>query len=227
MSGRTRQRTSTRTAAHDADPWWGEAPTPAPKVAEPAVDQPRRRRAPRGVTRTTRTSRNGAGMKPLGLVAAPLQMALRVVARSERLRRLAFRLAVVLCILGVLACSVGVILINNVVMGRTAELGELEDRRRELRRENALLSAEAARQAASTVVVRRAERELGMVPTRVLPQFIYLDPANRALTPLQRRRVAARVAREERIAAAAASSTSSTDTAATTASAPPVPGDAR
>lgn len=166
-----------------ADPWWGE---PQPTLADPlapAAARPRRRRAPR--------RRTGIGWRILRLLATPFVVGGRRLRESPRVRRMALRLVVAVFVVTFLACSVGVILINNVVIGRTAELGELDDRRRELRRENALLGAEAARLSAPLVVFRRAERDLGMVRTSELPQFIYLDPHSRTLTPFQRARVAA------------------------------------
>lgn len=182
----------------DADPWWLE---PQPALADIELSRPsaRRRRAKR--------ARTGIGWRLLRLLAAPLAYAWRRLAASPRVRQLVLRLTVVLLVLVFLACSVGVILINNVVIGRTAELGELDDRRRELRRDNALLGAEAARLSASQVVARRAERELGMVRSTELPQFLYLERGSRELTPLQRQRLAARAARLARQRAAAAEAT--------------------
>lgn len=184
--------TRARPDAHhqsDADPWWGEPPPArADAVVPPADGRGRGRRAPR--------ERDGLGWTLLRLLVAPMRLAGARIRQSPRMRRLGVRLAVVMLVFAFLACSVGVILINNVVMGRTAELGELDDRRRELRRDNALLGAKAARLSASAVVRRRAERDLGMEPARELPQFIYLDPGSRRLTPLQRQRVANRERRE-------------------------------
>lgn len=182
---------------HEHDPWWGDSTRPA-TAREPAPS--RRSRA--------RRARTGIGWSILRVLAAPLRMLAARAARSPFVRRLVVRLAVLLVVVTFLACSVGVILINNVVIGRTAELGELDDRRRELRRDNALLGAEAARLSAPPLVVRRAERDLGMVRTGQLPQFVYLDPGSRRLTPLQRRRVAAREARLRARSQAAGGATS-------------------
>lgn len=182
---------------HGADPWWGE---PQPTRADAPVAPPARRRRRAGRRRA------GAGWKLLRLLAAPLVALGRRASRSPSLRRLGLRLAILLVIVTFLACSVGVILINNVVIGRTAELGELEDRRRELRRDNALLGAQAARLSAPPVVAGRARSKLGMERASELPRFLYLDPGSRRLTPLQRRRLAQRTARlraqrAERVAA--------------------------
>jgi hypothetical protein len=115
------------------------------------------------------------------------------------------RAVVLLAICVVLASSVGVILINNVVIGRTAELGALDDRRRELRRDNAVLGAQSARLKAPDLVRKRAVRQ-GMVPTGQVPDFIYMFDGSRVLTPLQRRRIAAQAERRREAAAAAAAS---------------------
>jgi hypothetical protein len=190
-----------------ADPWWGfddPAPTAAPSFDEPVVARPSRAGSTPRRRRERRSGIARLGWLLLGLLVAPFDLLRGLLARSPRLRSWAIRLAVVLAILTVLACSVGVILINNVVIGRTAELGELDDRRRELRRDNALLGAQAARLSSPDVVFRRASRELGMVPTEDVPQFIYLVPGSRTLTPLQRQRVAARVQRQRAAAAKAA-----------------------
>lgn len=191
MSSRTTPRP--RHEAADADPWWSD---PQPTLDDPAA----------GATALSRrrgtAPRTGIGWTIARLLAAPLRLAGGYARRSERLRRVGLRLAITLVVVGFLACSVGVILINNVVIGRTAELGKLEDSRRELRRDNALLGAQAAQLSAPPVVVRRAERDLGMVRSPDLPQFIFLDPGSRTLTPLQRRRVASRPARQRALAAA-------------------------
>lgn len=164
----------------DADPWWGDG------AAQPATTTAKAR------PRTPRTGRRtGIGWILLGIVVAPLDLLRRLVRRSPRVRRLLVRVAVLGVILVILACSVGVILINNVVIGRTAELGELDDRRRELRRDNAVLGARAARLEAAEVVYRRA-KELGMVRTGEVPEFVYLYDASRTLTNRQRLRVAQR-----------------------------------
>lgn len=167
----------------EADPWWGEQQPTFVDELEPVAVPTRRR--------SRRARRTGIGWWLLALLAAPPRALGRLVARSPRLRRLGVRVAVIGLVLAFLGCSVGVILINNVVIGRTAELGELEDRRRELRRDNALLAAEGAKLGQPTVVWRRAERELGMIHPDDLPKFIYLVPGSHPLTPLQRQKVRA------------------------------------
>lgn len=192
---------SPATKQHGADPWWGiEESAPAPTI--PPAIPPGRRGPRRGRSRGSR--RSGIGWLLLGLLLAPVELLRRLVRRSPRLRRLLVRAAVLVAVLTVLACSVGVILINNVVIGRTAELGELEDRRRELRRDNAVLGAQAARLESPELVRRRATQELGMVPTSEVPQFVYLFDGSRTITPFQRRNIAARAERRREAAAAAA-----------------------
>lgn len=220
--------TSKRPPAGDrqgADPWWGFDDQVTPTTFD---EQIAAQRSDAGAATRRRPRQRGIvsriGWLLVGALVAPIDLLRRLLAASPRLRRWAVRFAVIVGILTILACSVGVILINNVVIGRSAELGELDDRRRELRRENALLGAKAARLSSPDVVFRRATRELGMVPTDDVPQFIYLVPDSRTLTPWQRRRVAARVqqqqARAGRAAAAAmdvAATKPATDTAGTTA----------
>lgn len=216
MTSTSRRPPSDRSGA---DPWWGfDDPAPGATISfdEPSAATMRTSRDVAAPARRRRERQGGItriGWLLLGLVLAPFDLVRRLLARSPRLRSWAIRFAVVLAILTVLACSVGVILINNVVIGRSAELGELDDRRRELRRDNALLSAQAARLSSPDVVFRRATRELGMVPTDDVPQFIYLVPGSRTLTPLQRQRVAARVQRQRAAAATAAAAKRDADTA--------------
>ena len=188
---------TTSGAGTAADPWWGEESSVDHVLGDAAVvgpsvpisAAPRRRRR-----REQRARRSGIGWLLLGLAVWPLDLVRRLVRRSPRLRTALVRLAVVAGILAVLAGSVGVILINNVVIGRTAELGELDDRRRELRRDNAVLGAQAARLEAPDLVHRRATKELGMVTTDTVPPFVYLYDGSRTLNARQRRRVAARAA---------------------------------
>jgi cell division protein FtsL len=127
------------------------------------------------------------GWTLLGLAVSPLRLLGRAILASPRMRRYAIRLLLLSIVLTFLACSVGVILINNVVIGRTAELGKLDTQRRELRRDNALLGAEEARLAQPSIVVKQAARKLGMVQAPELPQFIFVEPGSHQLTPYQLR----------------------------------------
>lgn len=130
------------------------------------------------------------------------------VARSERLRRITRRALIFSVILVAFTCSVGVITLNNLVIRRSAELGKLEDKRRQLRTENALIAGEIAQLSAPPRVARIARKKLGMQPAQTMPPFIYLDPANRPVTDAEVRRrlaraeAAARARREARTASA-------------------------
>jgi cell division protein FtsB len=214
---------------HGADPWWTSDEPTAAVAAPPGRTPAGRSRRPAAA----RSRRSSIGWLLLGLLVAPIDWFRGRLARSPRLRRIMVRLTVFTAICAVLVSSVGVILINNVVIGRTAELGELEDRRRELRRDNALLGAQAARLEAPDVVFRRAANELGMVRPDSVPAFMYLVPGSRTITPAQRRRIVerARVRREQaaarataRAAAADAPSGSPAAAAAAPAAAAPRPG---
>jgi cell division protein FtsL len=81
-------------------------------------------------------------------------------------------LAVFLVVLGAL----GVITLNNLVIERSAELGRLDDSRREFRTKNALLSAKIAKLGAPPRIVRIAKKRFGMQPTAHVASFIYLEP---------------------------------------------------
>jgi len=101
------------------------------------------------------------------------------VRRSERLHRLTVRTAVLLAVVAVLSCAVGVIMLNNLVIRRSAELGRLENQRRTLRTENAMMAADIAKLSAPPRVAHLARKRLGMQPGEQMATFIYLDPANR------------------------------------------------
>jgi len=135
-------------------------------------------------------------------IAAPLRFLVGHVRRSPRLRWLGARGLVLLVVGCVVGGAVGVILLNNTVIARTAELGKLEERRRELRRENALLGAQAAKLSAPPKVQANARTRLGMVQSASMPHFIYLDRTSRRLTPEQARAIVARrLALQQRAAA--------------------------
>lgn len=180
---------SDTTLSHNADPWWGNANSDHDSAPRDRSNSERQLSNSKKTKRSRGRKRSGVGWFVLALLLAPLIGIHRLVARSQRLRRLCMWLAVVITVLFVLASSVGVILINNVVVGRTVELGELEDARRELRRDNALLGAQKARLEAPDVVYRRA-RAIGMVATTEVPDFIYLYGDSRTMNARQRRQVA-------------------------------------
>ncbi|MCB0877903.1 MAG: hypothetical protein KDC46_02850 [Thermoleophilia bacterium] len=210
---------ATRGGDHGAaDPWWGDSAGDDDLLLVGAVDgaagsgtgpsaagaRRRTRRGSPGRGGHAR-QRSGIGWLLFGLALAPITWFGRLVRRTPWLRTWLVRLGVLLGILTVLACSVGVILINNVVVGRTAELGKLEDRRRELRRDNAVLGAQAARLEAPDLIHRRATDELGMVQTDTVPPFVYLFDGSRTMTERQRRRIAAAARKREAAARARAS----------------------
>lgn len=210
MTARTRSGGDGRTT-RESDSWWdldepASGIAPAPSRAPVAPD----RRSRRGRTGGRRA---GIGWLLLALVTWPFTAFARAVRRSPRLRVWMTRLAILGAVLVVLACSVGVILINNVVVGRTAELGKLEDARRELRRDNAVLGAQAARLTAPGIVYGRATRDLGMVRTDRVPEFVYLYDASRPLDARRRQRIAAALEREREQAGAAAPANRSASTA--------------
>lgn len=202
---------STRTPQdHGADPWWGDTDdlsgTPLvvgdPLMVDPLV-------APRGRTRTrARRRRTPVWVR---LLVLPMVLVGAAFRRWPRLRRIALRLALVGAVVAIVGGSVGVILLNNVVIRRTAELGKLDEERRELRRDNAVLGAQAAKGSSQTQVVRRAQR-MGMVRSGVAPTYTYLDPASAELTPaLRAKRARIAEARRARAAAAEAAATKQGD----------------
>jgi cell division protein FtsB len=137
------------------------------------------------------------------LLRLPFTLFARAVRRSPRLRKLLVRL-VIICVVAVgIAGSVGVILLNNVVIHRTAELGKLDQERRELRRDNAVLDAQAAVKSSQTVISRRAERELGMRRSGAASTYTYLDPHSSDLVAKQKATLAARARARARQQAAA------------------------
>jgi cell division protein FtsL len=153
------------------------------------------------------------------ILALPFALLWGRLHRSEMARRIGFRAIVLVGVLTIVAGAVGVILINNVVIGRTAELGRLDSERRELRRDNALLSAQAARQSSPARVSALARSRLKMAPSERMPTFVYLHPRSSRLTRAQRqqirRRAAAReqreVARRAQVAQAQAQSSSASN----------------
>lgn len=185
--GSRRTQADASSGTHDADPWWETATSDASGVA--------RTRSTTPVRSAPASRRGGTGWFVLGLALAPFAWMAARIRRSPRMRQLVLRVVILGIVLTFLACSVGVILVNNVVIGRTAELGTLDDRRRELRRDNAVLGEEVAKLSAPPLVQSAASRRLGMVRATVLPKFIFLDGSNRTLTPFQRHRYQLRLRR--------------------------------
>lgn len=193
--------TSTNRPAHGADPWWGE---PEPEVAV-GFDSP----IPVS-TASARPRRRAATRSPwwMRLLRLPFVAFGRAVRRSPSLRKALLRLVILTVVALGIAGSVGVILINNVVIDRTAELGRLDQERRELRRDNAVLDAEAARKSSQTVIVNKAEKQLGMRRAAGAPVYTFLDPESSDIAAKQRLARAAKAKRDAQIAAAAVAASS-------------------
>jgi cell division protein FtsL len=115
-------------------------------------------------------------------------------------RRVSRRVVIFVLIVLMISIAVGVITLNNLVISRSAELGQLDTERRDLRIRNAMLGADIARLAAPPRIVKRARKDLGMAPPDSMASFVYLNPANRSLTPRQRARLEARRERRDNAA---------------------------
>lgn len=160
------RKSRTRTQA-GSDGWW-EIPSPPQWIAErPHGSRARRKRTKRAFP-----------LRVLRTLAVPV-LALVVGCRDRVPKRVYTALVVGAVGISIVGWSLGVILLNNIVIQRSAELGSLEKERRILRTENALLSAEAARLSAPPRVIARARVRLGMIENKTMPRFLYLDPANR------------------------------------------------
>lgn len=176
---------------HGADPWWGETDSEPIAFDAPVATMPTAARS-----RAPRRARARRSARPwwMRLLALPFVAFGRAVRRSPRLRKLLVRLLIVAVVAAAVACSVGVILLNNVVIHRTAELGKLDQERRELRRDNAVLDAQAARKSSQTQIVARAEA-LGMKRATGAPNYNYLDPQSSDIAAKNRALAAARANR--------------------------------
>jgi cell division protein FtsL len=192
---------STRRRTHERTSWIAgatEALTASGAVASPAR------------ARTGRRKRSGRVRRP--------SLLRRVVTRANtnvRFRRLLIGLFTTVVVVTAVACSVFVIMLNNIVIERSAELGELDHKRRELRTENAQIAADIARLSAPPRVRRLAVKRLKMQAAPRMARFIYLDPGNQPMTAARRRLLERRAARRERRRkrAAAAATTTKTDAA--------------
>ncbi|MCW2950144.1 MAG: hypothetical protein JWN41_1157 [Thermoleophilia bacterium] len=190
------------------DPWWGFDETlDANATATAATASAAARR------------RAGAGRakRPLWLrlLTAPLTLLGRQMQRSARVRSWVKRIVVLGALLCIIGGAVGVILLNNLVISRSATLGRLDQERRDLQRENAVLGARTAQLSAPQLVMRRANTELGMIESPTVPNYIYLQPCSRQLSVVQRMHAARRggsascVVRGSRSAASATGSPAS------------------
>ncbi len=102
----------------------------------------------------------------------------RAAARAQGIMRtLGTATIVAVLVASLLLLAATSILLNNVVIQRSVELGKLDDARRSFRTENAMLAARIAHLSAPPRVIQRAERRLQMTPAAGMATFIYLDPA--------------------------------------------------
>lgn len=109
--------------------------------------------------------------------------------RHERRRLSAVALIAIVLLTGSI-CSVGVIMLNNVVIKRSAELGRLETERRTLRTENALLAADIAKLSAPPRIAQIARKKLGMTAPASIASFMYIDESHKPVSDEWKRRKA-------------------------------------
>ncbi|MBC7462052.1 MAG: hypothetical protein H7287_11870 [Thermoleophilia bacterium] len=173
-------RSRIENAPTSADPWWGgdeaveladtfDNPI-APTRSRPAA-RPRGRRGPSLLAR---------------LLALPLTLLGDAMRRSPAFRTVVRRGAIAAVLGCLMAVAVGVILVNNIVISRSAELGKLDSERRDLQRDNAVLNAQTAQLSAPQLIMVKARRTLGMIESPDLPSYIYLQPCSHELTAAQR-----------------------------------------
>jgi cell division protein FtsL len=124
--------------------------------------------------------------------------------RKDRRRRIAVLFITGVVLLIGTASSVGVIMLNNLVIKRSAELGRLETERRTLRTSNALMGAEIAKLSAPPRITQTARKKLGMVHPPQVAKFIYIDDAHKPVTDAWRKRKAEQAQNQVRVEQAAA-----------------------
>ena len=209
------RRSSTRPNEHasSADPWWGvidDEQQPAPEAVRESARQsgaPMQRIPVREVRQRLQPIAEQSSRVVETVRSSRAVKRARSMRVSDRARRIMVIASGVLVVLLGFACSFGVITLNNIVIKRSAELGKLEKQRKDLRSENALISADVARLAAPPLVTAKARKKLKMVTPSEMPQFIWEDPRNQTITPQMRvmmaRRVANRLARQQAAAEAA------------------------
>lgn len=163
--------------------WWTTASRAALDGSSEAVAgrQPRSSRH--------RSSGDSRRALPLALLRGLARLLVDRMRRSERLHRLGMRGALAGGVALAVAAAVGVIMLNNLVISRSAELGRLEDERRQLRTDNAKVAAENAMLSAPPRITQIAEKRLQMQRASVLPRYVYLEPPVR---PIERARAAVR-----------------------------------
>jgi hypothetical protein len=174
-----------------ADPWWGVEGAGVDATAEfgAALLEPATTSAVR-----RRRSRRDVRPLPVRIAVLPLTLVAAGMRRSPAYRRLVMRTVVIGAVLMIVGGAVGVILVNNLVISRSAELGKLDQERRDLQRDNAVLGAKAAKQSANQVVMFKARKQLGMIESPSVPAYIYLEPCSHPLTAVQRAAMARRAA---------------------------------
>ncbi len=158
----------------DADPWWS-----AMSESAAAIRPDRDLNVSQAVMPNFESRRNARRRRR--------EASLKVrIFRSKKFRQIRKRTMIALMLATFVSGCVSVIMLNNLVISRSVELGELDSERRELRTDNALLSAEIARLSAPPRVAKEARKKLGMQPSPVMARFIYLDEAN---SPKKRKRL--------------------------------------
>ena len=179
--------------AIDHDPWWGDL------ESHPVVERVKAAGRKSVITPTRRAVRRATpASKPTSLGARVVTEITRSARNSHRFRRAVVVTGIAAIVLFGLTCSVGVIMLNNLVIRRSAELDSLDNSRKKLRTDNAKLSADNARLSAPPRVSALAQKRLGMIPSLKMPEFIFLDPDNNPTQPAgngrRRRRAAAAAA---------------------------------
>lgn len=184
-----------------ADPWWGDLED----INEWSDQTHAGERAPGSPMRRIPVSQVRERLRPAMQAVQHRRRGVRVPRfgqlSAHGRRRLIIGGWASIALLG-FACSFGVITLNNIVIRRSAELGQLEKQRKDLRSANAMISAEAARLAAPPLVTAKARKQLKMVTPVEMPQFIWQDPRNQTITPQMRRMMERRAARRAARAAA-------------------------
>ncbi|MBC7644282.1 MAG: cell division protein FtsL [Thermoleophilia bacterium] len=170
----------------DHDPWWGDLDPQrvAERVTTVTGDAPITPRAP--ARRPVRAPRSTGGGKSFGArVATEISRSAR---NNHRFRRIMVATVITLIVIFGLSCSVGVIMLNNLVIRRSAELDSLDTSRKKFRTDNAKLSADNARLSSPPRVTALARKRLGMIPAMKMAQFIFLDQDNSPAAPVRNRR---------------------------------------
>ena len=157
-----------------ADPWWDadDAPASAAMTMLPLSDDPVASERPFDLI----------GKLP-ALETLPLygiwHFAVRAWQRAlnvPSLRKLIAASTATLLISLLLGASVGVIVLNNVVLKRTGELNQLDQDRRRYRTENAQAAAKIAHLSAPPRIIFIAQKQLKMTPATTAIGYLYMSP---------------------------------------------------